>query len=268
MESLLHNHEHTIWNLENYIMPILIIVIILLYVTAVRHANRKYRNKWPIQRILLFISGVICIMTAVSGPIADQTHHNFIFHMYSHLLLGMLGPLLIALSAPMTLILRSLSINHARKISRLLKSRYLQFISHPVIASILNLGGLWVLYTTSLFEAMHEFALLSFFVHTHIFLAGYLFTIAIIYIDPTPHRYTFLLRSVVLVLYMAGHSILSKWIYANPPVGVPQHEAEIGGMTMYYGGDFIDVIIVIILCYQIYKSSTKEILNPKQFNLN
>ncbi|WP_449341040.1 cytochrome c oxidase assembly protein [Streptomyces canarius] len=100
------------------------------------------------------------------------------------------------------------------------------------------------------------------------FYAGFLFTIAIIYIDPTPYRRSFLLRSVVLVLYMAGHSILSNG-FANPPVGVKQHEAEIGGMTMYYGGDLIDVMIAIILCYQIYKSeSLKNIRKAIQLKLN
>ncbi|WP_449443809.1 cytochrome c oxidase assembly protein [Ureibacillus acetophenoni] len=267
--SRLHNNEYTIWNLEDFLILIFFIVIITVYVSAVKQANRKYRNKWPIHRICLFISGVICIMFAVFGPIAEYAHHHFVFHMYSHLMLGMLGPLLMALSAPMTLLLRSLSVRHARKISKLLKSKYVQFVSHPIIASILNLGGLWILYTTSLFETMHYSTILYVLVHTHIFLAGFLFTIAIIYIDPTPYRRSFLLRSVVLVLYMAGHSILSKWIFANPPVGVKQHEAEIGGMTMYYGGDLIDVMIAIILCYQIYKSeSLKNIRKAIQLKLN
>lgn len=81
-------------------------------------------------------------------------------HMLVHLLLGMLAPLLMALAAPMTLLLRTLSVSSARVLSRVLSSRPLRLLTHPVIASFLNLGGLWLLYTTDLYSLMHENILL------------------------------------------------------------------------------------------------------------
>ncbi len=234
-------------------MPFLLLII--LYVFAVYQSDKKYR-KWPIYRTFSFIIGVICVLISIIGPIAEQAHTNFIFHMYTHILLGMLGPLLIVISAPITLLLRSISIGNARRLSKILKNQYIKFVSHPIIAALINLGGLWLLYATSLYHEMHASVLLAVVIHTHIFIAGYLLTTAIIYFDPTPHRTSFKMRSVVFILYMAGHSILSKWIYANPPNGVANIEAEIGALTMYYGGDIVDVIIVIILCYQFYTSAT------------
>lgn len=249
----MHHNDYPM-NLVSFLWLFPFILIIFLYVLAVNYSNKVFR-KWPFYRTILFIMGIIVVASACIGPIAENAHTNFVFHMYSHLLLGMLGPLLITLSAPMTLLLRSIPVPAARKVSKLLKSKYIQTVSHPIIASTLNLGGLWLLYTTKLFEAMHHSSLLALIVHLHIFLAGYLFTISIIYIDPTPHRTSFKMRSIVIILYMAGHSILSKWIYVNPPRGVSKQDAELGGMTMYYGGDFIDVIVVIILWYQLYSSS-------------
>lgn len=263
----MHHNEYSM-NAENVLWLIPFILIIFLYVYAVSNSNRVYRN-WPYYRTLIFIMGILIVASALIGPIAEKSHTNFVYHMYSHLLLGMLGPLLIALSAPMTLLLRSIPVKVARKVSWLLKSKYIQTVCHPIVASLLNLGGLWLLYTTNLFEAMHHSYLLAFFVHLHIFLAGYLFTISIIYIDPTPHRTSFKMRSIVIIFYMAGHSILSKWIYINPPSGVSKHEAEVGGMTMYYGGDFIDVVIVIILLYQFYNSSkVKKATTINSYSLN
>ncbi len=266
MTGKLHNHPIS-YEIILWLIPF--IAIIIFYVQAVQHSNQNYR-KWPLYRTILFITGVIFVALSIVGPIAEQSHSNFVYHMYSHLLLGMLAPLLITLSAPMTLLLRSVPVLYARKVSKILKSRYLQTISHPVIATLLNLGGLWVLYTTNLFEAMHHSMLLAILVHVHIFLAGYVFTISIIYIDPTPHRTSYMLRSVMIIFYMAGHSILSKWVYANPPVGVSKLEAELGGMIMYYGGDLIDVIIIIILLKQFYKSTnnkkTTTLLNKYRLN--
>jgi putative membrane protein len=83
---------------------------------------------------------------------------------------------------------------------------------------------------------MQQNVLFTILIHTHIFIAGYLFTASILYTDQPPHRTSFYYRMTVLALTMAGHGILSKRIYAYPPAGVSAAEAEMGGMLMYYGG--------------------------------
>ncbi len=102
---------------------------------------------------------------------------------------------------------------------------------------------------------MHQNILLHLFIHLHVFIAGYLFTISIIYIDPAPHRYSYRYRAIVLIIALAGHGILSKYIYAYPPTGVVTTQAEIGGMLMYYGGDLIDIILIFIFCLQWFRAS-------------
>lgn len=239
------------------IEPLYMIVLLvggLLYVAAVLQSNKKHRP-WPWYRTAFWCAGFISMALSLTGPLAAQSHTNFIAHMAGHLLLGMLAPLLIALAAPMTLVFRILSVSSARRLTRLLKSRPFFLLSHPATAAILNTGGLYVLYTTDLYMAMHHNLLLGMLVHVHIFLAGYLFTVAIIYIDPIAHRFSFIYRSIVLMLALAGHGILAKYIYAHPPNGVPREEAEAGGMLMYYGGDAIDLILIIILCYHWYRAS-------------
>lgn len=61
---------------------------------------------------------------------------------------------------------------------------------------------------------MHESLFLYVFIHIHVFLAGYLFTVSLAYVEPIPHRTSFLYRSSILVLALAAHGILSKYIYA------------------------------------------------------
>lgn len=226
-----------------------------LYIGAVLATNRpKYIRKWLSLRTTSFVAGVLLAASAVVGPLARLSHADFTAHMVGHLLLGMLAPLLIALAAPMTLLLRTLKVNNARKLSRLLKSHPIRFFSHPIVASILNIGGLWLLYTTNLYTAMHANLLLHIVVHIHVFIAGYLFTISLIYIDPVFHRFSFRYRTIIFILALAGHGILSKFIYAYPPEGVPVEQARIGGMLMYYGGDAVDLLIIFILFRHWYKS--------------
>lgn len=242
------------WTSWEWIMGGLIFaLLILVYMVAAAISNRNYRN-WPLHRYVCWVVGMLCIGLSLIGPLARLATTNFMIHMLGHLLLGMLGPLLIAFSAPMTLLLRSTPVPLARRITRLLKSKPAQIVAHPAAATLLNIGGLWVLYTTGLFMAMHHSLLLYIVVLFHVFAAGYLFTVSLLYVDVAPHRLSFQTRAIILMIAMAGHGILSKYIYAYPPDGVSSEQAELGGMLMYYGGDAIDLFLVYWLCMQWYKS--------------
>lgn len=237
-----------------WMLAIPFLFAIMLYLIAVKMANKRFRS-WPLYRISLWIIGNICAIITVMGPLAERAHHDFVVHMVGHLLLGMLAPLLMVLGAPMTVFLRALPVRKARKLAIILKSRPLHVCTNPIFTSLLNIGGLWILYTTDLYIAMMSNPLLHMVVHKHVFIAGYLFTMSIIYIDPVSHRKSYLYRAIVLVIALSAHQILSKFIYANPPTGVHAKDAEMGAMLMYYGGDVIDIVIIIILCYQWFKAT-------------
>ncbi|WP_245832966.1 cytochrome c oxidase assembly protein [Oceanobacillus timonensis] len=243
------------------LMPFLLsapfLIGILLYCTALLLSKRQHRN-WPKYRTFLWIAGSVLCIISVVDPVMTAAHHYFPMHMFGHLLLGMLGPLMMVLASPITLILRALPAVHARKVSGVLRSRLFHFLSNPIVPAILNIGGLWLLYTTNLYSMMVSVMWVHVLVHLHVFLAGYFFAATLIYIDPIPHRYSYLYRSLILIAALAGHKILSKVIYAYPPEGVPRAEAETGGMLMYYGGDAVDILIIIILCYQWYQSKKEK----------
>ncbi|WP_050183256.1 cytochrome c oxidase assembly protein [Domibacillus robiginosus] len=245
----MHNEHHMQMTLSaSPWLAVPFIIVLSLYVWAAFRSRR--RKAWPASRTALWIAGVLCSLAAVMGPVAQKAHTDFVAHMTVHLLLGMLAPLFLALAAPMTLFLRTLPVQQARLLSRLLQSRPLLFITNPAAALVLNIGGLWLLYTTSLYTLMQENVLAHVFVHLHVFLAGYVFTASILCIDPAPFRRRFRFRAAVLLLALAGHSILSKFLYAHPPAGVSSIQAEAGSMLMYYGGDAVDLVLVIFLCSQ------------------
>ena len=102
---------------------------------------------------------------------------------------------------------------------------------------------------------MHDNSVVSFFVHVHILVAGYLFTVSMIYIDPVFHRKSFMYRAIVLILALASHGILAKYLYAHPPSGVVMEQAQQGSIVMYYGGDLADAIIIFILCLHWYRAT-------------
>lgn len=59
----------------------------------------------------------------------------------------------------------------------------------------------------------------------------------------------------MLVAFVAAHSILAKWLYAHPPPGVEPRDAEVGAQLMYYGGDVVDVTLILLLCLGWYRAT-------------
>jgi len=244
------HHDSTFYFSPLFLLILFIMITAYLVVTICLHQKEK---RWPIIRFCLWLLGLACIGLALVGPIADQAHHHFLFHMIGHILLGMLAPLLLVLARPMTLLFNILPVKYARRLTTVLKSWPFMVLSDPIVTAVLNIGGLVVLYMTELFSLMHENIILASLIHLHMFLAGYAFTFSILCKDPTAHKRSFTYRAIVLILAIAAHGVLSKYIYAHPPLGVSQKDAELGAMLMYYGGDVIDLVLIYFLCQEWYR---------------
>jgi putative membrane protein len=250
----IHHTQQNEWlAVSDAIFILLFAALIFLYLFAVIRSSRHHKP-WPIFRTIFWIFSLFFAAVSLMGPVADRAHENFPAHMLAHLFLGMLAPLLMVGAAPLTLFLRTIPVSMARRITRLMRTGFVRVYTDPAIASLLNIGGLWLLYTTDLYVQMHQNTLLYTFIHIHIFLAGYVFTLSLISLE-LPHKTSFLYRAGVLLVSLAGHGILSKYIYTNPPTGVPAEEAKLGGMLMYYGGDAIDAVLIFVFCLQWYRTA-------------
>ena len=230
------------------------------YVSAARRVPG-----WAPGRTTSWLVGTAALLLAVAGPPALGVEHDFFAHMASHLLLGMVAPLLLVLGAPVTLALRVLPVARARRLTRLLRRWPVRLLTEPAVAGVLDLGGLWLLYRTDLWQrAAHE-PLLHVLVHVHVLLAGYLFTLSLVGPDPLPHRRSYVHRAAVLVLAGAAHAILAKTLYVVPPAGVPVDRAELGAILMYYGGDGVELVLAALLCARWYRASRPRGVAPAGF---
>ncbi|MFC7401000.1 cytochrome c oxidase assembly protein [Citricoccus sp. GCM10030269] len=227
------------------------LVLLLVVAGAVGYAialgAARHRGRWPALRTLCWYAGLVCAGAGMVSPVAAAAHTSFTAHMAGHLLLGMLAPLLLVLAAPITVVLRALPVDAARALSRVLRTWFVRTLTRPIVAATLNAGGLWALYATPVYHLMHHSMLLHVVVHAHMFVAGCLFTASLVSPDPMPHRASFWMRSSVLIVYIAAHSILAKWLYAHPPAGVGLGDGQAGAQLMYYGGDVVDVALIVLL---------------------
>jgi putative membrane protein len=227
---------------------------LLMYLSAVAITRRRGRP-WPWYRSVFWMLGVGAAASAFGGP---TTHGGFAAHMMGHLLAGMVSPLLLVLAAPATLALRTLGVVPARRLSRMLNSAPARILTHPAVAAVISVGSLWVLYRTSLFALMLTDPLVHVIVMAHVLIAGYLFTVSLVSVDPAPHRASFRVRAAVLVLAIAAHGILAKSLAAVPPAGVTAADAEAGARLMFSGGDAVELVIAVLLCARAYQAAGRR----------
>jgi putative membrane protein len=226
------------------------------YLVLAGFARRRGAG-WPARCSILWLAGIALATAAVVRP-----GHDFGAHMTGHLLLGMLAPVPLVLAAPVTLALRALPVAVARRLARGLRSRPVRTVAHPVTAAVLAVGGSWLLYTTDLYSLMSRHPALALLVHAHVLLSGYLFTAALIGVDPAPHRPGRPARAAVMVAFLALHAILAKHLYSHPPAGVPAAQAHSGAELMYYGGDVVDLLVIVIFCAQWYQRTAPALPVP------
>ncbi|MFS0732726.1 cytochrome c oxidase assembly protein [Microbacterium sp. 1P10UB] len=250
-------HAHAGGGDVGWLFAAIAVLVLTAYAAGMILSARRGRP-WPRTRALCAVLGVAAAAAAVVGPLADAAHSGFAAHMQTHLLIGMVAPVLLVLSAPVTLALRTLSVDPARRLSRVLRSAPARFVSAPLTALVFSAGGLWVLYFTPLVSLMPSDPLVHLLVQAHLLVAGLLFASAVIGIDPRPHGPRWMLRAVVLALSMASHSILAKYLYAHPPTGVAVDDARAGAELMYYAGGWVEASVVLVFCLQWYRATARD----------
>ena len=211
--------------------------------------RERERRGWPLSRTLSFLVGSSLIVSALGPEFDGFADRDFGGHMAQHIVLAMVAPLALVLAAPMTLLLRQLPHRHARRLGRLLRSRGVRVLSHPVLGLMLTSGGLIVLYFTQLYSLSTRNDAVHLAVHFHLVASGSLFAWAIAGRDPAAGRVSVPVRLGVLGVSIAVHSAVAQLIYAGLLVQVrePAAEMQAAGSLMYFGGDLAELLLAIAL---------------------
>lgn len=185
--------------------------MVIVYVTWVIRLHRR-GDAWPVHRTVLWVIAALVFAYLNLGGPAVYGHVLLSAHMLGHMAMVLIIPILIVLSAPVTLAMRALP---ARKdgsrgprewLLLFVHSKWANFWSHPLIAAGNLIASMLLFYFTPLIV----FAMTTHIGHVlmvvHFTLVGYLFINVIIGIDPSATRPSYPLRLVLMFATMIFHA--------------------------------------------------------------
>lgn len=166
----------------------------ILYGIGLRKLAKR-GDSWPVGRTIAWMSGCAVLLIATSSGVGKYAPAVFSVHMGAHMALSMLGPVLLVLGAPITLALRALDpagkdgVPGIREwILTALHSPFSRFITHPIVAAVLFVGGFYALYLGGIYGATVDSHSAHLLMNLHFILSGYLFYWVAIGIDPSPRQ--------------------------------------------------------------------------------
>lgn len=206
-------------------------------------------RKWSTSRTLSFLAGLVAIDLALQSPVATFTMSYFQAHVVQHLLLMVVAPPLLAMGAPMTLILQTSRRSTKVRVLKVLNSRPFQTLTHPV--------PVWFLYYFSMFAFFLTFALNFAMLHMWVMdlvniaflFASTLFWWPIIGIDPIPHwQMSHGARLTNLLIGIPVESFLALALLSNARPAASMYSlasTHSGAGILWIGAELFTVIALI-----------------------
>ena len=260
------------WTFEP-LVAIPLLVVALAWIEAVRRVNAAHpANPVPRLRTVAFLGGLFAIAVALLSGIERYDTVLFSVHMVQHIILTLVAPPLIALGAPITLLLRLARPQTRRRwILPALHSRVVRALSFPVVAWVLFAGVMWATHFSAVFDRALEDPLVHDLEHALFLGAGLLFWWPAVALDPAPWRMPHPARALYVFLQMPQNTFLAV-VLLNAPTALYAHYATLArtwGPTpladqqaaagiMWLAGDAIFLIAVMAIVLAWMRAESRD----------
>lgn len=234
------------WDLSPFPLTVLAVLILLgVWYLRADWSLAVRGRRWPGGRTAAFIGGLLAIDIAFQSPLATFTMLYFQAHVLQHLLLMVVGPTLLALGAPSTLLLQTASRKTKERWLAVLRSGPFALLSHPLTAWCLYFGLMIIFFLTSLVNvAMNHMALMD-LLNVVFLLGGTLYWWPMIGLDPIIHwKMNFGARMLNILLGSAVEAFLGVAILADSkPVASMYSLASThsGGALLWVSTEFVSL---------------------------
>ena len=240
---------------------------------AVRRVDTLHpANPVPRSRSVAFGLGMAAIAFALLSGIDRYDTTLFWVHMIQHILLLLVAAPLIALAAPVTLVLRLASPQTRREwILPVLHSRVVRVLGHPVVAWLMFATMMWVTHFSPLFDAALEDTLVHDLEHAVFLGSAVLFWWPAVALDPAPWRMPHPVRALYVFLQMPQNTFLAVVILnASAPLyhhyatlqrtwgPTPLEDQQLAAGIMWIAGDVIFIVAVLAIVWGWMRAEARD----------
>lgn len=202
---------------------------------AVGRVNGRHpANPVPRRRTAAFLLGMLGLAFALVSGIERYDTTLFSVHMVQHVLIVLVAAPLIALAAPVTLLLRISSRETRRRwLLPILHSRAMRVLAFPVTAWVAFAVVMWASHFSGFFDLALEDPLVHDLEHGLFLGSALLFWWPAVGLDPAPWRIGFPARIVYVFLQMTQNTFLAVVLLNASTVLYPHY----GSLGQPYGVD-------------------------------
>jgi putative membrane protein len=229
------------------------VALAVWYVMSVRRLARRGRS-WSPWRTASFLGGTLMVVIAVQSGLASYDDSVFAVHVVQHLLLMNVAPILLALSAPVTLALQASERRTQQGLLKVLHHRAVEFVTNPVFVVLVAYGTMIGYFLTPLYNLSLEHPLLHNLSHLHFLVSGCLFWWLVVGRDPSRWRLTHPVKLGILAIGIPVTAVLGISLTgARASVAPLFHtvaDTHRGGSILWVVGEVTTVVAMAIIVYQ------------------
>lgn len=203
-----------------FLWMVLGLVLTVGYLTATVVQFRSGHG-WSWGKQASWYIGVASLLASTLGSWADNAADLLSWHMAQHMMLSMVTPILLILGQPVTLALRALGSlgtpgRPAREaLLRILHSRLVGALTHPLIASVLFVASLYGLYFSPLLDWLMRSHLGHQLMLLHFLLVGLLYFTPILAVEPLRRRLSPPARLFVMLPVVPFHAFFGVIVMSS-----------------------------------------------------
>jgi len=241
---------------------------------AARVNARHPATPVPRRRTAAFLLGLLALAFALVSGVERYDTTLFSVHMVQHVLIVLVAAPLIALAAPVTLLLRLSSRPDRRRwLLPILHSRVTRVLAFPVVAWIAFAGVMWATHFSGLFDLALEDPLVHDLEHGLFLGSALLFWWPAVGLDPAPWRIGFPARIAYVFLQMTQNTFLavvllnaSSVLYPHysslgQPYGVDAlSDQRLAAGVMWIAGDAIFLGAIMLLVAAWMRADTRDVI--------
>lgn len=255
---------HVYFNLHNALLdwqfgPFALLVLAACIAAGIWYLRADWAlatrgRRWKAQRTASFFGGLVTIDLALQSPVATLTGYYFEAHVIQHLLLMIIAPALLAMGAPMTLILQTSSRRAKTTWLRIFHSQGFAVLSHPLTVWVLYYGVMLAFFLTpAIGFAMNHMWVMD-LINLGFLFGATLFWWPMIGLDPIPRwGASYPLRMVNLLIGVPLESFLAIALLSSHETIAPMYSlssTHTGAGVLWVLSELLTVIAVIPIYFQ------------------